>query len=162
MKKVLWLFSFLFVVLSGLAFADYFNIKLYPGLYLGGDQNRAAYDGWFTIGADIQLGFEFGDITEDSFVVGIFVDAGIDTGQPNEPNFYYGGTLELYLFGLGMALGGGWLVGVPELKTDDRPLYDTIYIRLGLPLHTGERVKFGFYFDLYINVGSRLGFIVHF
>jgi hypothetical protein len=165
MKKLQLFLSFLFLTLSGFAFAQGF--KLYPGLYIGGDFSRPIDDGMFSIGGDIQAGFETGDLDYDTFVVGIFGNIGLDTGRPNAPNFYYGGMAEFYLFGsevrVGTAVGGGWNTGIAELKNNDRPVRDSFYIRAGIPINIGGgTVKYGLYYDYYFDVGSRLGILFHF
>jgi hypothetical protein len=156
-KKFLLLFPFVFFALSGFAFADW---NFYPGVYLGADWNRPIDNGKITIGADLQAGFEL--FYWDGFIFAFLGNMGVDTGQPNEPNFYYGGMAEFYFSGYdtraGLALGWGWNKG---LKDNGRRR-DSFYIRLGMPVNFEGRTKYGFYFDFYPGVGSRLGYIMHF
>jgi hypothetical protein len=164
-NKFLPLFLFLFLAASGFAFADT-RFRFYPGLYLGADWDRPIDDGMITIGADIQMGLEIGDFDYDDFIFVFLGNAGLDTGQPNEPNIYYGGMAEFYFWGdelkLGAALGCGWNTGIIALKNDGRPLRDSFYIRAGMPVNFAGKIKYGFYYDYYFDVGSRLGIIFHF
>ncbi|MDR2069830.1 MAG: hypothetical protein LBP81_00215 [Treponema sp.] len=162
-NKFLLLFPVLFLALPGLTFGD---IKFYSGLYLGADWDRPADDGMISAGGDIQLGFEIGDFDYDDFILAFFGNAGIDTGQPNEPNFYYGGMAEIY-FGegnakLGAALGGGWNTGITALKNNSFPVRDSFYIRAGIPINFSGIIKWSLYYDYYFDTGSRLGIIFHF
>jgi hypothetical protein len=162
-NKILLLFPVLFLTLPGLAFATGF--RFYPGLYLGADWDRPVENGMITIGADIQLGFELGDFDYDDFIFVFLGNVGLDTGQPNEPNIYYGGMAEFYFWGddlkLGAALGCGWNMGISALN-DGRPLRDSFYIRAGVPISLWGKMKYGLYYDYYFDVGSRLGIIFHF
>jgi hypothetical protein len=119
-----------------------------------------------TIGADLQLGVEIGEFYYDDFIFAFLGNIGLDTGQPNEPNFYYGGMAEFYFWGddlkLGAALGGGWNAGFSVLKLNGRPMRDSFYIRVGLPVNLLGKMKYGFYYDYYFDVGSRLGVLFHF
>jgi hypothetical protein len=149
--------------LPGAAFADV-DFRFYPGLYIGADWDRSIDKGMITFGADMQLGIEF---DYDDYILGLFGDIGLDTGQPNEPNFYYGGLTELYFLGdygfrLGAALGLGWNTGSYALKTDDGPIHDSFYIRLGMPVKFADKIKYGFYCDFYLGIGSRLGILYYF
>jgi hypothetical protein len=159
-KRAKIFFVFLFVTLSGFSFAGGF--KFYPGVYLGMDWNRDIDDGLFVVGADIQWGFEIGDFLYNDFVLGFFGDIGLDTGQPNEPNFYYGGTVEAYWLYWGLALGMGWNTTIEGLHSEDRLARDSIYMRTGLLVNAEGVMKFGLYYDYYPDIGSRLGFIIHF
>jgi hypothetical protein len=163
-NKPLLLFPVLFLALAGPAFADV-HFRFYPGLYMGADWNRPIDNGMFTFGADIQAGLEFGNFRYDDFIFVILGNAGLDTGQPNEPNLYYGGMAEFYFGGdetkFGAALGGGWNTGIVELKNNDRPPSDSYYIRAGLPINFAGIIKYGIYYDYYFDTGSRLGLIFH-
>jgi hypothetical protein len=140
-------FLLLFFALPCFAFAD-LHFRFYPGLYLGADWERPADNGLITIGADIQLGLEIGDFDYDDFIFGIFGNVGLDTGQPNEPNIYFGGMAELYFWGdeikLGAALGFGGNGGIAELETNG-PVRDSGYIRVGIPVNFWGRMKCGLY-----------------
>jgi hypothetical protein len=155
------LFPVLFLALAGTAFADP-HFRFYPGLYMGADWGRDVDDGMITVGADMQIGVEIGDFDYDDFIFGFFGNAGLDTGQPNEPNFYYGGTAEFYFWGdkikLGAALGVGWNTGISAIN----PVRDSYYIRAGIPVNFWGSMKYGFYFDFYPDIGSRLGILFHF
>jgi hypothetical protein len=161
-NKFLLFFPFFFLVLPAFAFAD-LHFRFYPGLYLGADWGRPIDAGMVTIGADLQLGFEIGDFDYDDFVFAVLGNAGLDTGQPNEPNLYYGGTAEFYFWGdelkLGASLGCGWNTGI---SLDGSPVRDSFYIRAGVPVSLWGKMKFGLYFDFYPDIGSRLGMIFHF
>jgi hypothetical protein len=167
-NKFFLLFPVLFLALAGgHAFAD-LNFRFYPGLYMGADWGRDIGDGMITIGGDMQLGLELGEFDYDDFVFGFFGDMGLDTGQPNEPNFYYGIMAEVYFnfwgddFKVGTALGIGSNAGFDILKNNDRLTRDSSYIRIGFPVHFTGKTKYGFYFDFYPDIGSRLGIMIHF
>ena len=156
MKKLLFVFLLLFSM-GGFLAADV-HFKFYPGLYVGG--NSPAEDG-LSVGADIQLGIEFGDFDYDFIVFGIHGNVGIDTGMPNHPNFYYGGVLELY-FGeeeikVGLFAGIG---GNRGTDTGERNL-ETVFFRLGLPLNFFGKFKISACVDLYPDIGCRLGMMMH-
>jgi len=155
MKKTFALF-FLMFILSSALFADAF-FKFYPGLYVGG--NYPANSG-MSIGGDIQLGLEVGDFDYDVFTFGLFGDIGIDSGLPNHPNFYYGGVVE-FLFGyevkVGLSFGMG---GNRGFSTGERQL-NSLYFRFGIPLNFFGRFKTTVCFDLYPDIGSRLGVLLH-
>jgi hypothetical protein len=163
-NKILLIFLVFFLALPGLTFATGF--KFYPGLYLGADWDRSFSDGKITAGADIQMGFEIGDFKYDDFIFALLANVGLDTGQPNEPNFYYGGMAEFYFLGSGTKLGaaadGGWNRGIAVLHKNDRPVRDSFYLRAGIPVNFGGKIKIGLYYDRYFGVGSRLGVIFHF
>jgi hypothetical protein len=156
MKKTLIL-SLLILLLTNALSAEIF-FKLYPGLYLGGDtiENFA-----FTIGGDLQLGFEFGEFVYDDIIFGIYTNTGIDTGLPNRPNFYYGGIMELYFVGdeikFGISAGGGYNTGIDSDLNDLR----SGYLRVGLPINFMGVFKSSLCFDLYFDIGYRLGWIMH-
>jgi hypothetical protein len=161
MKIKILLLVLFFYLMPFSAFADLI-FRFYPGLYLGADWDRSIDKGMVTVGADIQLGFETGDFDYDDFIFAFFGNAGLDTGQPNEPNFYYGVVAEAYFWGdeikLGAALGGGWNTGINAIH----PVRDSFYIRAGIPVNLWGERKCGFYFDFYFGIGSRMGLIFHF
>jgi hypothetical protein len=156
MKKLI-LFLLLLVIASNL-FAVRF--RFYPGLYVGG--NGPTEEG-FSFGADLQLGLEFGRFFSNDFVFGIHGNAGIDTGLPNQPNFYFGGITELYWghegIKIGVSLGIGKNIGFEDVG--DRNL-ESMYFRLGIPVNFGGRFKTGVYFDFYPGIGTRYGLMLHY
>jgi hypothetical protein len=163
-NKLIPLFPILFLGLSGAAFAD-LNFKFYSGLYIGADWDREISNGMITLGGDLQMGFEIGEFYYDDFVFGFLGNVGIDTGQPNEPNFYYGGMAEFYFGGdeikIGTALGIGSNTGFSILKSGGS-IRDSLYLRVGLPSRFENGMKYGFYYDYYFDVGSRMGLLFHF
>jgi len=163
MKKR-FILVFLFYMLANALSADTFY-KLCPGIYLGGGLPAQDYikDKAFldivTIGADIQLGYEFNLL--NIITLGAYANVGFDTGLPNKPNLYYGVIGELLwggnLLKYGIALGGGYNTNV------DISIYnqESAYFRFALPVVFLGLLKTSLCYDLYPEIGSRLGLLVH-
>ena len=163
MKKK-FILALLFYMIANALSADS-SLKMCPGIYLGGGlpaldyiEEKSLLD-IFTIGADIQLGYEFGIIK--NIALGAYANLGIDTGLPNRPNLYYG-VIGEFLWGgkllqLGVALGGGYNTRI-EISQNNQPSF---YFRVALPVVFLGMFKTSICYDLYPDIGSRLGLLVH-
>lgn len=139
--------------------------KLCPGIYLGGGLPALDYveDKSFldvvTIGVDIQLGYEFNLFNIIS--LGAYANMGFDSGLPNQPNVYYG-VLGEFLWGgkllkYGIALGGGLNTSI-DISMNNK---DSFYFRAALPVVFLGLIKTSLCYDLYPEIGSRLGLLFH-
>lgn len=151
-------------MLSNALPADSFY-KVYPGIYLGGGLPAQDYieDKTFldivTLGVDIQAGFQLDLLGLIS--LGAYANVGFDSGLPNQPNFYYGAIGELLLGGellkYGIALGGGYNTSVDTSLNNQ----ESFYLRVALPVVFFGLLKTSLCYDLYPDIGSRLGLLVH-
>jgi hypothetical protein len=158
-KKVL--LAVILLTLSSVVLFAEFNV----GLYMGGDQNRDFGDRRVTWGMDMQWGYGFNG--SGLFSGGIYANTGLDSGQPNEPNLYFGGIGEFYygvmdMLKIGFAFGMGWNTASFANAIHDRSTDGSFYLRMGVPLKMFDLFKFGFCYDIYFGQGSRLGFLISF
>jgi len=162
MKKK-FILVLLFYMLANALSADSFY-KMYPGIYLGSGLPALDYleDKSFmnivTIGADIQLGYQ---LDFDIFALGAYANVGFDTGLPNQPNLYYG-VIGEFLWGgkllkFGIALGGGYNTSI-DISMNNQ---ESFYFRAAIPVVFLGLLKTSVCYDLYPDIGSRLGLLMH-
>ena len=139
--------------------------KVCPGIYLGGSspaldsiEKKEILD-FVTVGVDLQVGYGF--TLFDAISLSAYFNMGIDTGLPNQPNIFYGGLAELLwgggLLKYGIALGGGYLTNI-DISIYN---YETFYFRAAIPVIFLDLFKTSLCFDLYPDIGCRLGLLVH-
>jgi len=164
MKKK-YILTLLFCMLAKTLSADS-SPMLYAGVYLGGGlpaldyiEEKTFLD-IFTVGGDLLAGYEFQLINNIS--LGAYANTGLDTGLPNQPNFYNGILGELLWgnkkFKFGAALGGGYNASIDLSKNK----LDSLYFRFAIPVVFLGIIKTSVSYDLYPDIGSRIGLLLHY
>lgn len=152
-------------MLANALYADS-SIKICTGIYLGSGLPALEYNeetsfmDVFTYGVDVQTGYGFGLFND--LVLNAYANMGMDSGLPNQPNIYYGVIGELLwggrLLKYGIALGAGYNTSI-DISNNN---LESFYFRISLPVVFLGFFKTSICYDLYPEIGSRLGLILHY